>query len=159
MSTLETLKAASFVDGDVVQYAPRDTWCHHGIAIVHIEGGKTWALDTYWGPSPTDGSYVEMSELAPASIIGNTHTFDKVPYPHEYEDFADSDKYWVPMGGGSAYKRVRVGALPVPEKVRERLVYAVEKAEYAVKSAGWNLERAQKELAALDEAIAKLEAQ
>ena len=152
MTTLEALKAAGLVDGDVVRYTPRNNWCHHGIAIVHIEDGKTWALDTYWGSSPTDGSYVDMNELDPANIIGNTHIFGNVPYPHEYEDFAEEDKYSVPMGGGSAYQRVRTGATPVPERVRERLVYAVEKAERAVGSAERALVRAKDELRSFDEA-------
>lgn len=148
----------TFIDGDVVKYSPRDYWCHHGIAIVHIEDGKTWATDTYWGSYPTDGSYVDMHELAAVNIIGNTHTFGELPYPHDYEDFADSDKYRVPMGGESAYKRVRIGAVPVPEKVRERLAYVVEKAGYSMKSAERALTRALDELAAFDEAIKKLEA-
>lgn len=138
---------ADFVDGDVVRYTPKNTWCHHGIAVVHVQDGKMWATDTYWGDYPTDGSYVDMRELDLNNIIGNTHTFDKVPYPHDYEDFAEEDKYWVPIGGGSAYYRVRVGAVPVPALVRQRLAYAVEKAEWAMNSAKWNLDRAQKELA------------
>jgi hypothetical protein len=160
MSTMATSKAAGFTHGDVVRYKPSHDWCHHGIAIVHVlDSGKVFAADTYWGSSPTDNSYVDIKELDSANIIGNVITFGGVPYPHHYDDFADADKYYVPMGGGSAYRRVRIGAVPVPEQARHRLAYAVERAESAVRSTGWNLEQAKKDLAAFDEAIAKLEAQ
>jgi hypothetical protein len=153
---MATSKAAGFTHGDVVRYKPSHDWCHHGIAIVHIlDSGKVFATDTYWGSSPTDNSYVDIKELNPADIIGNVVTFGGVPRPHHYDDFADADKYHVPMGGGSAYSRVRIGAVPVSEQVRDRLAYAVERAESAVRSAGWNLEQAKKVLAAFDAAIAK----
>lgn len=145
-----SVAAAKFVDGDVVKYTPYSDWCHHGIAVVHVEEGKTWATDTYWGLSPTDGSYVRVEDLDPANIIGNLHLFGKVPYLYYPADFADNDTYFVPMGGGSSYHRVRIGAVPVPERVRERLVHAVENAESEVRSANWQLKSAQKELAAFD---------
>jgi hypothetical protein len=136
-----------WTDGDVVKYKPRQDWCHHGIAIVRIpENGQTYATDTYWGERPTDNSYVDIGELDPANIIGNTHTFGKVPYPHEYYDFNDADKYWIPMGGGSAYERVRIGAAPNVELKTARLKYEVEKAAAKIQSAEGNLRWAQKQL-------------
>jgi hypothetical protein len=84
--------------------------------------------------------------LVPANIIGNTHTFGKVPYPHDYDDFNDADKYWIPTGGGSAYHRVRIGAAPNVERKTARLTYEVEKAESRILSAEQNLRWAQKQL-------------
>jgi hypothetical protein len=84
--------------------------------------------------------------LVPANIIGNTHTFGKIPYPHDYDDFNDADKYWIPMGGGSAYQRVRIGAAPNVELKTSRLKYEVEKAEAKIRSAESSLRWAIRQL-------------
>lgn len=134
-----------FKDGDVVRYTPADTWCHHGIAIVHIEGGRMWATDTYWGGSPTDRSYVDIAQLSPENIIGNTHTFGEAPYPHHYDDYREEDKYWIPTGGSSSHRRVRIGATPDAELKEARLRYAVTRAEEAADYARRTIAREMQE--------------
>jgi hypothetical protein len=136
----------SFRDGDVVRYSSPG-WARHGIAIVKSqENGHPVAYDTYWGDSPTDSSWINVDKLPADGILGNIHEFGPVPYPNEYEDFKDTDKYWIPMGGGSAYYRVRTGAEPDLARVYARLERAVEKAESSVRSAESSLRWAKQQL-------------
>jgi hypothetical protein len=137
----------AFKDGDVVKYNLDNNWCRHGIAIIRaLHDGKLIAEDTYWG-SNSDYSTVDFADLKEENIIGNKHEFSIIPYPYEYDDFEDSDKYWIPMGARSERKCVRKGAIPTPAKIEERLRREIERLESKVKTAAWNLEWKQKELA------------
>lgn len=137
----------AFKDGDVVTYTTHTNWCRHGIAIIRaLHDGKLIAEDTYWG-SNSDYSTVDFADLKVENIIGNKHEFSIIPYPYEYDDFEDSDKYWIPMGASSERKCVRKGAVPPPAKIGERLHREIEHLESKVRTAQRNLEWKQKELA------------
>lgn len=103
-----------------------------------------YAEDTYWGSG--EYAFVDMSKLQPSEIIGNTHEFGPAPYPYSFDDFAEADKYWIPMGGTGAQKCVRLGATPELARIEARLTYAVEEAEGNVSSANRSLEYARKQL-------------
>jgi hypothetical protein len=138
---------SQFKPRDVVQYRSSDTWCRHGIAVIH--GGPEWgyAKDTYWGVTDNHSDYgwIREQELFDPVLIGNLDEFEPSQYK-ECRDFREEDQFYIPIGGGSAQIWYRKGAEPQPELVWRRLVYEVEKAESAIQSANWKREWAVKEL-------------
>jgi hypothetical protein len=133
-----------FSVGDVVRYSRGSDWAQHGIAIVHESGGTVWAADTYWN----DRNHgVDLTELEGKELLGNILTFStKVPYPYVFDDYADADKFYIPIGGGSAQMWVRMNIPPDPEKVSTRLRYELQKAHNKVRSAAQDVEYHTKQL-------------
>lgn len=129
--------------GDVVRYGDSG-WCVHGIAVVRGEGENLWAADTYWN----DTSHtVPLDKLEGKEIIGSITTFSThVPYPYEFDDYADRDKFYIPIGGGSAQTWVRKDTPPDTEKVAVRLRHKLQKAHDQVKYAARDVEWCTKEL-------------
>ena len=133
-------------DGDIVRYNSERTHARHGIARVHVAGGSTWAFDTYWGLDELDYGSVSMDCLDPNNILGNIYEFEtRCQYPYEYDDFADGDRFYLPVGGGSAQHWIRKGAQPVMTQVRDRLLYGIETERAAVESAKRRVELSLKE--------------
>lgn len=130
--------------GDVVRYAHGNEWRTHGIAIVHESGGVVWAADTYWNDRK---HVVNLNELEGNELLGNIFTFStKIPYPYQYDDYAEIDKFYIPVGGGSAQSWVRKNTPPDPEKVETRLRSEIQKAHDKVKSAAKDVGWATKQL-------------
>jgi hypothetical protein len=129
--------------GDVVQYS-NGGWCVHGIAVVRGEGDNLWANDTYWGDNEHS---VPLEKLEGKPVIGNITTFStQIPYPYEFDDFADEDRFYIPIGGGSAKMWVRKDTSPDREKVGVRLRYELQKAHDRVKQEARNVEYHTKQL-------------
>jgi len=138
--------------GDVVRYGDSG-WCEHGIAKVRGAEEDLWAADTYWD----DTSHtVPLEKLEGKPVIGNIITFSThVPYPYNYDDYRDEDKFFIPMGGSSSQLWVRKDTAPDPEKVEHRLRHNLQKARDKVKSAAQDVEWQTKELMKFEHKLAE----
>jgi hypothetical protein len=130
---------AALKDGDVFQYNTKgQNWCRHGIAVMRSTESGRLIKDTYWGINDaTDYGVLRREDIGEVVVIGNIHDFETSQYIYDAEDFADEDRFHLPMGGGSAQTWVRKGAKRSPELVGQRLRYQMEKAwheiEYAIR--------------------------
>jgi hypothetical protein len=138
--------------GDVVRYGDSG-WCQHGIAMVKGSDYHMWAADTYWDDTSHE---VPLECLEGKDVIGNIITFSPhVPYPYEYEDYAEKDKFYIPIGGGSSQEWVRKDTPPDPEKVATRLRYKLQLAHNKVRSAAQDVEYRTKELMKFEHKLAE----
>jgi hypothetical protein len=144
---------SQFKPRDVVTYHAANGWCRHGIAVIHGGDGWGYAKDTYWGVSDAggDSGWIREQDLAEPTLIGNLDDFEYSKYA-EFKDYREEDKFYIPMGGGSAQQWIRKGAEPDPALIWKRLVYQVEKAEMEIQYAQHTREWKVKEL---NEHIAK----
>lgn len=142
-----------FKKNDVVSYHSSNTWCRHGIAVIH--GGEDWgyAKDTYWGVGSraSDSGWLREEDLKDPKLIGNLDEFELSGY-YDFEDYRDEDKFYIPIGGGGSQKWYRKGAQPDPDLIYKRLQYQIEKSESEIQSANWRHEWAVKQM---NEHIAK----
>jgi len=133
-----------FKAGDVVRYADGSLWCIHGIAVVHESGGEMWATDTYWNDRE---STVPLDRLEGKELLGIFLPFRRsVSYPYQYEDYSDTDKFYIPIGGGSSQSWVRTNTHQTLKKLALRLRYELQKAHDKVQSAARAVEWSTKQL-------------
>ncbi len=141
-----------YKDGDLIRYQSRNSWCHHGILVVRPDWkGSLVAFDTYWGtryPSSQDVTYHTIAGLTDEPVC-NLNEMRK-SHSDEWDTFADADRFWIPIGGGSEQYLVKASAVPVPERQRAKLLSKIEGCEASIRSANWSIERYREELAKLE---------
>jgi len=136
----------NYKNGDVIRYKPDNNWCKHGIAVVYRTCNSVLAKDTYWGiGAHGDSGWIHESDIEGSTLIGNIYEFRADNYRNE-KHYADTDKFYIPMGGGSAQMWYRVGAQPIPSLVAAHFQCLVEKAETGVRAAEGTLLRRKQEL-------------
>lgn len=122
--------ANPIIPGNLYSYTS-PSWCVHGLALV-AKDGRAW--DTYWGEG---GSMlrgpIEPEKLTAASLIGNLSEFTTdVNYPFTYWDYSDTDHLFIPVGGRSECRLVRIGAKPLAELFSARMQSEINSAERKV---------------------------
>lgn len=131
---------ADLRDGDVVTYRIEGSaWCRHGIAVYYWNDGGPYAKDTYWGIGErSDSGYTSIEQLLDPHVIGNIYEFEHKRYVYDPEDYAEEDRFYIPMGGHSGEVWIRVGAEKKHDLIEKRLKYELEKAWGKIKSAASN---------------------
>lgn len=121
-------------------------WCKHGLMKIINYNGFLRAVDTYWG-SYDDTARLHQPEVITANLefVINVNECRKT-HAAEFFRYAESDRAYIPIGGGSEQYLVRISATPDPILVKQQLV---EKAERLREEIRWNT----KELAETEEKL------
>lgn len=137
----------AWAPGDVLDYTPRDRWCHEGIAIV-LENGRL--ADTYWGSSP---NVITAAEAETARLRFRRSDYREVDSESEWLTYAPADRQSVSSQHGLQRTfYVRVGAEPDLATRIANAREAVAEAQGAVDSWMARLDRRREDLAKLEAA-------
>lgn len=104
-------------DGELYSMTGGDGWCRHGLVTIHAHPRHGLiAADTYWG-GPRFGAFEDNWNLVEKVRDRLTFIIDlntaRKSHADEYEVYADEDRAYIPMGGGSARWYVRADARPL----------------------------------------------
>ena len=127
-------------------------WCRHGLVkIVQNNAGKQFAVDTYWNDWSSNGTYWPVEEVQDRLEfiinLDECHTTTR----REWEQYADSDKTYIPAGGRSEKFLVRKSAKPV-------LTKQVEQLEGEIRSLRSTIEHSIHQIARKEQEISELSA-
>lgn len=140
-------------EGELYRLEDGQGWCRHGLVTIHAHPKHGLiAADTYWG-GPRYGAFEDNWQVVEKVRDRLTFILDlgaaRTSHEDEYEVYADEDRAYIPMGGGSARWYVRADARPVFARQVERLNRLIRQEEEKAASAlRWadNLRLQRKEL-------------
>jgi hypothetical protein len=137
---------------ELYRYAPdAGKWCRHGLRRIVSERGQLYAIDTYWDDwSNGDPRRVEEIQKDLEFVV-DLSAARKVSRD-VYERFAEKDRAWIPMGGGSEQYWVSTSATPNPENTRAWLQSKLKHAQSDLRVAQNRVNWAEDELAQFEEA-------
>lgn len=134
--------------GDLYDFRDGAGWCRHGLLRAFKTEAGMILVDTYWG-GLSDGLlrnwHTSEQVLGRTTFLLNLNRA-RVVRRTEWEVYADADRAWIPVGGGSEQFYVAEGALPLFARQADQLRRRVEEAESSIRFAQFTVERAQKEL-------------
>ena len=147
-------------EGELYRLAGGDGWCRHGIVrIANIgteEKPDLVAVDTYWGAPNLGALGRNFYPITPAFKERMTFMLDlsmaRKTYDDEYEVYADEDRAYIPMGGGSAQWWVRKDAKPSYPRQVERLERLIRNERAQAECSARAADRYEKELRELRDA-------
>ncbi len=127
-------------------------WCRHGlIRVIRREDAGLIAVDTYWHASYSVRDFYDPETIKDRLEFIIDLSKCRKTVEHEWTQFADKDRTYIPMGGGSAQWLVRKDAKPFPARQIEQLEFELERLRSKMETAKWDIERKENELAALRE--------
>jgi hypothetical protein len=126
-------------EGELYRLVGEAGWCRHGLVTIHRHDKHGLiAADTYWG-GPRFGVFEDNWFLVEKVrdrlvFILDLNTARK-SHADEFEVYADADRAYIPMGGGSERHFVRADARPVFARQAERLNRLIRQEEEKAASA------------------------
>lgn len=143
--------------GDVYKLHPKDrgelaNWCRDNYFIVSVPyGDSPRFIDTYWsgGCETRAWIYEDLAKLGELEFLFNLTSVTEIR-KYAWEDYADSDKFYIPVHAGyrtryfikkDAKKSWEVRILNAEKKIEEK--------RSELKSAIWSLENAIRDLGRL----------
>ena len=145
------------IEHGLYRYPEGAGWCRHGLVVVLNVGTKDKpdliAVDTYWGMSPNYGALERNFYQAEKVKDKLEFVIDiaacRDSNDHEFLQYDEADRAYIPAGGGSARWLVRKDARPSIDLQLKQLYSEVARAESAIESAIYEIKRKHEEIALL----------
>lgn len=145
------------IEHGLYRYREGAGWCRHGLVVIRnigtTEKPDLVAVDTYWGYEPNHGALErnfyqaekvkdKLEFIIDLSACRNSNE-------HEFQQYEEGDRAYIPMGGGSARWLVRRDAKPSIDLQLRQLNAEAEAEKRKIESAVWAIARAHEQIALL----------
>lgn len=133
--------------GELYRYPEGLGWCRHGLLLVEeTRDGLLRLRDTYWSGHGIDDNFWKPEELVGKIEFVLDLSNARKTTRHEFDQFREEDRAYIPRGGHHEECWVRKDAEPDPVLIEDQLRCQIATAESDLRSAQFGLELARKAL-------------